>query len=68
MSNINNAPTICFVYSKASWRKIGTKTGSTFKTGAVLVEAVSWPQPGPGSEENLKICKEIKYFMLLFLF
>ena len=31
-------------------------------------EAVSWPQPGPGSEENLKICKEIKYFMLLFLF
>ena len=35
MSYINNAPTICFVYSKALWRKIGTKTGSTFKTGAV---------------------------------
>ena len=37
MSYINNAPTICFVYSKALWRKIGTKTGSTFNTGAVLV-------------------------------
>ena len=35
MSYFTNDPTICFVYSKALWRKIGTKTGSTFKTGAV---------------------------------